>query len=63
MESKDPPQAYNGGDGTAAPTYDGAKAEGGPPSPPQGDPKALGEAADVYGNIEDAENLGYVERG
>jgi len=66
MESKDPPQSYYGGEKPAAPAYEGARAEGDPPTPPRGDPKestALGEAADVYGNIEDAENLGYVERG
>jgi len=68
MESKDTPSPYNGEEKVLAPPYNaaGAKTEEGPATPPEGGPKestALGEAADVYGNIEDAENLGYVERG
>jgi hypothetical protein len=67
MESKDPPHT-NGADRPVAPTYDSSQKDGPPtpPTPPQAGPTekgALGEAADVYGNIEDAENLGYVERG
>jgi hypothetical protein len=61
MESKDPPHT----DRPVAATYDSSQKDG-PPTPPQGGPAekgALGEAADIYGNIEDAENLGYVERG
>lgn len=69
MESKDtPPSPYNGEQKVVSPPYDGAgaKKEEGAVTPPEGGPKesgALGEAADIYGNIEDAENLGYVERG
>jgi hypothetical protein len=66
MESKDPPTPSNGAEKTvAAPEYGSTGKEGVPATPPEG-PKestALGEAADIYGNIEDAENLGYVERG
>jgi hypothetical protein len=64
MESKDLSAPYNG-EGAATPPYGGGKKEEGPPTPPEGlkGANALGEAADIYGNIEDAENLGYVERG
>ncbi len=67
MESRDRTTLSSGAEKVVAgPQYDGAGGrEEGPPTPP-GAPKestALGEAADIYGNMEDAENLGYVERG
>jgi hypothetical protein len=70
MESKDlGTTPYNGEEKAAATAYDGAggNTEDGAPTPPERaglkESNAIGEAADMYGNVEDAENLGYVERG
>jgi hypothetical protein len=69
MESKGPPTPSNGAERTVGgQPYEanGLGKEEGPATPPDTvikESTAKGEAADVYGNLEDAENLGYVERG
>jgi hypothetical protein len=65
MASKDLGTTSSPYNGQEKNLYSGAGNEDGAPTPPEGpkESNAMGEAADIYGNIEDAENLGYVERG